>query len=80
MPVMPCEIKVSLFFSLRPDSKVPNTAREDAFFAMIVIEGNKLLMSDLFRVYDPRMVVSVEIVVTSVLMFLATFRKIIVTI
>lgn len=74
------KLKLVFFFSLRPDSKVPNSAREDAFFAMIVIEGNKLLMSDLFRVYDPRMVVSVEIVVTSVLMFLVTFRKIIVTI
>lgn len=47
------KLKLVFFFSLRPDSKVPNSAREDAFFAMIVIEGNKLLMSDLFRVYDP---------------------------
>lgn len=37
-------------FSLWDDLKVPNSGGGDRFFAMIVIVGNKLLMSNLFRI------------------------------
>lgn len=59
MPLMPCEIKGSLLFSIRPVSKVQNSIVGEVFFAIVVIGGNKLLMSDVFRVYDHRWAVSV---------------------
>lgn len=70
IPPMPREIKGSFGFHFGPDLKVPNSAVEVPFFAMIVIEGNKLLMADLFRVsYGRSLVVKSGYVCFNVLEF-----------
>lgn len=55
MPPMPSlvklKVRIIIVFRFRLDLKVPNSEGGVGFFAEIVIVGNKLLMSDLFRIW-----------------------------